>query len=299
MIYFQGGAGSTVAKGFSGLAKFGIRTAFSSGAGAVSGAIGGLTSELSKDNKTIGSVLLSTAKSAGIGAIVGTVGGAASGGASSAAHCIQSEVGKVATRLTVQGATAAVTDISIQCCQDKEFDWQQTLLNTVGQVAVASTAEATSAAAQRTSKYANKISMERIDDNASKDNLSADHVKEIKTHIETVNALDKTDFKSPNVLDRDRSNLHVLEERTKTPRVRQVSVDFGEVANRNGRLEGRVILEQTKDTYVYLDHTLNHDYKNAELTVKRNLPNPLQSMKIANIEGNISLSDILENDDDD
>lgn len=258
----------------------------------MTGAIGGLTKELSKEDTTAGSVLLSAAKSAGIGALVGTVSGAAAGGASSAAHCLQSEIGKVATRISVQGATAAATDVAIQCCQDKEFDWKQTVLNTVGQVAVASTAEATSAGIQRTSRYANKVSMGLIDAKVKENILSPDHIKEIKAHVKMVNAMDPQEFKSPNVLDRDRNNLHIL---ARNPRKDQVAVDFGEYTS--GRGEGRVILEKTKGNYVYLDHTIEHDYKNARISVKRDLPNPIQSFKTANIEGNKILHDILKEDE--
>lgn len=122
-----------LAEGTSALASFGIRAFAGTTAGLVSAAVQE-TSKLLKGERV---TKKSIGKSLALGAIVGTVGGASAQAAYQASSQVTQEVGRVvgaATRIGVQGATAAATDASLQYYQNKKVNLQQLGLHTMGQV---------------------------------------------------------------------------------------------------------------------------------------------------------------------
>ena len=100
----------------------------------------------------------SYAKAIGIGAVAGTVGGASTHIGSNLSKGVASEVGKAATRIGCQATTAAATDAGLLQLIDKgEIDTKQMLLNTAGQIAVATSAEISSSVSKRTDAYTQKV----------------------------------------------------------------------------------------------------------------------------------------------
>lgn len=111
----------------------------------------------------------SFAKAVGIGMIAGSVGGASTHAGSNLSKGIQSGVGKAVTRIGVQSATAAATDAGLQLADKGEIDPKQLLLNTAGQITVATTAEVSQNFSKNTNAYTKKVNSEMISDNLDKD----------------------------------------------------------------------------------------------------------------------------------
>lgn len=109
------------------------------------------------------------AKAVGIGLVAGTVGGASTHLGSNLSKGVASEVGKAATRVSVQAASAAATDASLQYYDKGEIDPRQLMLTTAGQITVATTAEISQNVSKRTDLYNKKINSELIIENAGKD----------------------------------------------------------------------------------------------------------------------------------
>ncbi|KAG5679862.1 hypothetical protein PVAND_009399 [Polypedilum vanderplanki] len=130
---------------------------------------------------TIGDTIKDVAVGATIGAITGPIGasgGALAKGASGAAKLLvlfleqleelhrkqqvqfqiqfSDEVTKAVTRVGVQATSAVATDASLQLIQTGTVDPTKLCLNATGQLIVASTAEVSASAAQRTESYANR-----------------------------------------------------------------------------------------------------------------------------------------------
>jgi signal recognition particle subunit SEC65 len=97
------------------------------------------------------------------------VGGASTHAASNLSKGVSSGIAKAATRITVQASTAAATDAGLQLAQNGEIDAKQLLLNTAGQITVATTAEVSQNLSQRADTYKKKINSEMIKDNIDKE----------------------------------------------------------------------------------------------------------------------------------
>lgn len=108
-------------------------------------------------------------KSVGIGMIAGSVGGASTHAGSNISKGIESGVGKAVTRIGVQSATAAATDAGLQLADKGEIDPRQLILNTAGQITVATTAEISQNFSKKTNAYTKKVNSEMIADNLDKD----------------------------------------------------------------------------------------------------------------------------------
>lgn len=167
-----GSGASAFAKGASGFVKLGVRAGAGAAAGmfitlskrfslirnvlihqgAVSGTIGETARYIRGEEVTPGSF----AKAVGIGAVAGTVGGASTHVGSNLSKGVASEVGKAATRVSVQAASAAATDASLQYYDKGEIDTKQLLLTTAGQITVATTAEVSQNVSKRTELYNKK-----------------------------------------------------------------------------------------------------------------------------------------------
>lgn len=232
-------------------------------------------------------------KSIGVGAIVGAVGGASAQAASSASTRFSSEATKAITRVGVQGASAAATDVGIQLYQTGEVDFKQTALNTTGQLAVATTAEMSSAAAQRTNAYANKVNNQLVDENVRKDNLSKEAAQEIKDRMKSLNTAEEV---KPGGKVGD-GNAHVLEDRANSKRAGQVAIDFGSKGESGSRGGGRIIAEKINGKQIYVDHTTEHDYKGCRDTMRGKLPNPIDGLKTVHVKGLIEYEESCDDDE--
>lgn len=273
-----GASGGTLFKGATGLARLGIRTLAGSSAGAVSGAIVETSRAINGEEVTGKSFM----KSIGMGALMGAVGGASAQAASSASSKVSNEVTKAITRVGVQGASAAATDAGIQYYQTGEVDLAQTALNTTGQLVVATTAEVSSAAAQRTNAYANKVNNQLVDENVKKDNLTPKEAQEIKDRMKALNNM-KGEVKPGGKV--GEGNAHVLEDRTNSKRGGQIAVDFGSKSEDGRRGGGRVITENIKGKQIYVDHTTEHDYKGCRETIRGQIQNPIDGLKTVKVGG--------------
>lgn len=113
--------------------------------------------------------------------------------ASSASKTVSSEVAKAITRVGVQASSGAATDVGLQLYENGEIDTKRVILNTIGQITVASTAEITQSAAKRTDTYAKKANNQLINDNFEKDQDKMSNKDETKINLikteETVNSL--------------------------------------------------------------------------------------------------------------
>lgn len=178
-----GAGGSAMAKGASGLAKFGIRM----GAGAVAGGVSGTVSETAKAIRGEEVSVGSFAKSIVIGAAAGTVGGASTHLASNVSKSVSSEVGKAVTRVSVQATSAAATDAGLQLIDKGEIDPKQLVLNTVGQITVATTGEVSQGMAKRTDAYNQKVNRELIQDDVEKKNVPKEMKSTLEDSLKTVN----------------------------------------------------------------------------------------------------------------
>lgn len=140
--------------------------------GAVSGAIGETARCLRGEKFTWASFRnefswTSFGKATGIGAIAGTIGGASTHLGSNVSSKVSSEVGKAVTRISVQATTAAATDAGLQLIDKgdiREIDTKQLLLNTIGQITVATTSEVSQNFSKRTETYSNKVNSEMINE---------------------------------------------------------------------------------------------------------------------------------------
>lgn len=108
-------------------------------------------------------------KAVGIGMIAGSVGGASTHAGSNISKGVESGIGKAVTRIGVQATTAAVTDAGLQLADKGEIDAKQLILNTAGQITVATTAEVTHGLSRSTNAYTEKVNSEMIADNIDKD----------------------------------------------------------------------------------------------------------------------------------
>lgn len=247
----------------------------------MSGAVGETARYIKGEEVTLGSV----AKSVGMGAVVGTVGGASSQFASSVSSGVSNEVGQAVTRVAVQGTSAAATDAGLQLIQTGTINTEQLMLNTIGQATVAGAAEVSSSMAQRTDAYNNRINNEKI----SNSNLSPEEAQKVKNMIKDANSgkLDGTKKVGEN-------NLHVLER----DRAGQVAGDIGPGGENGRRGAGRVIMENHKGKYVYVDHTMDHDYKGCKANVT--VSNPLDAtLRSDQINANILLNNETDDNLDD
>lgn len=245
-----GSAGSAIGKSASAATRLVIRAAAGSSAGAVSGAVSETVRAIKGEEVTSESYI----KSMLIGAAVGGVGGASTHAASSISNKVSSEVGQVATRLAVQGTAAAATDAGLQLAVNGKIDAQQLIINTTGQLAVATTAEVSSSMVARSSGFNKTINDEKI----KSSNLSNDQAKEVRAIIDEANKLDSSKLTGQNKV--GKYNIHALER----DRVGQIAGDIGGHTADGGRGAGRVILDKINEKYVISDHTLTHDYKNCK-----------------------------------
>lgn len=229
--------------------------------------------------------LSSMAKSIVMGAVVGTVGGASSQVASSVSSEISNEIGQAVTRVAVQGTSAAATDAGLQLIQTGTINTEQLMLNAIGQATVAGAAEVSSSMAQRTDAYNNRINNEKINNS----NLPPEEAQKVKNIIKDANSgkLDGTKKVGEN-------NLHVLER----DRVGQVAGDIGPGGENGRRGAGRVIIENHKGKYVYVDHTMDHDYKGCKANVT--VSNPLDAtLRADQINANLLLNNETDDNLDD
>lgn len=218
-----------------------------------------------------------------MGAVVGAVGGASVQAASSASSRVTSEVTKAATRVGVQGVSAAATDAGIQLYQTGTVDLKQTALNTAGQLVVATTAEASSARAQRTSTYAEKVNNQLIDENMAKDNLTKEQAQEMKDKFKAINE-GKIKIKPGS-----KEGAHILDDRSNSKRGGQVAIDIGSKGEDGKRGAGRAIGTKVNGKTFYVDHTTDHDYKGCKETIKLN--NPIEGLKVVNVVESLELFD--------
>lgn len=135
----------------------------------------------------------SFAKAIGIGAAAGTVGGASTHLGSNLSKGVSNEVGKAVTRVGVQATTAAATDATLQLIDKGEIDPKQLILNTAGQITVATTAEISQNVSKSTQGYASKVNSEVIEESVNKiDDPNIDK-NELKSQLKTagieINAL--------------------------------------------------------------------------------------------------------------
>lgn len=230
-----------------------------------------------------------------MGLVVGAVGGASVQAASSASSQVSSEVSKAVTRVTVQGASAAATDAGIQFYQTGKIDYKQTALMTAGQLVVAGTAEASSAKAQRTSAYAEKVNDQLIEENVAKDKITKGDAQEIKDKFKKINSM-KEDIK-PGIKNSDAGNAHVLEDRANSKRGGQIALDFGSKGEEGNRGAGRVIGEKINGKIIYVDHTADHDYKGCRETIKGQLKNPIEGLKVVKIDSVLEFNEEAEDDE--
>lgn len=251
-------------------------------AGVVSGAVIETSRAVSGEEVTVDSVV----KSMALGAVVGAVGGASAKAANNLTKDVLSQTTKAVTRVGVQGASAAATDVGLQLYQTGEVDLKQTALHTTGQLVVSTTAEVSSLKAQKTTAYANKVNNQLIDENMAKDNLTNQEKQELKNQLRSLNSMD-------DVKPGGQSNAHVLEDRPNSKRAGQIAVDFGSKSEDGSRGGGRVITEKINGKQIYVDHTTEHDYKGCRGSIRGQMPNPIEGLKTFNIEG------IIENCDDD
>lgn len=141
------------------------------------GAVSGTVSEGAKLVKGEDVSVESFVKSVGIGIIAGSVGGASTHAGSNISKGIESGVGKAVTRIGVQSATAAATDAGLQLADKGEIDPKQLLLNTAGQITVATTAEVSQNYSKKTNAYTKKVNSEMIADNLDKDGNKVSQAK--------------------------------------------------------------------------------------------------------------------------
>lgn len=133
------------------------------------GAVSGTVSEGARLIKGEEVSAESFVKAVGIGMIAGSVGGASTHAGSNISKGVESGIGKAVTRIGVQATTAAVTDAGLQLADKGEIDPKQLILNTAGQITVATTAEVTHGLSKNTNAYTQKVNSEMIADNLDKD----------------------------------------------------------------------------------------------------------------------------------
>lgn len=78
---------------------------------------------------------------------------------------VTNQIGKAATRISVQASTGAATNATLQFIDKREIDPKQLLLNTVGQIAVASTAEVSQDVSHRVDTHTRKTSSKILTEN--------------------------------------------------------------------------------------------------------------------------------------
>lgn len=250
---------------------FGVRAASGSAAGAVSGVVTE-TARIAQGEKV---TLNSFTKAVAIGATVGAVGGTSAHFASSASSKVSNEVAKAVTRVGTQSVSAAATDVGLQLYQTGTVDLKQTAMNTTAQFVVGATAEASSAAAQRTNAYTSKINDQFIEEDGKRRNMTPEQIKETKESMRNLN-------KSGDVENGKKTgdnNAHKLDDRANSKRGGQVAMDVGPKGEDGGRGAGRVIAEKVKGKWVYVDQTDNHDYKSCRETVKGRIQNPTDGIR--------------------
>lgn len=246
--------GSQVTESTSTLVKFGIRSLVGSSAGAASGAVVEGSRYLNGDQVSLSSLKNSVTT----GATAGFVGAGLSHFASSASNQISSGLSKAAVRIGVQTAATAATDAGIQLAQNGTVDTQQLIINTTGQVVVSTAAEAGSSMAQRTTAYNNKINNKLIDSK----NPTAEERAQIKSVLDEANSL------KSNSINRKRVGEHKIHALDRNRRG-QIAGDIKIGGDDVGRGKGRVISEKQNGKYVYVDHTLDHDYKSCKSTASQ------------------------------
>lgn len=206
-------------------------------------------------------------KSVGQGAIVGTVAGVS-------AHVASGATGVV--RVLTQGATSAATDAGIQYHEKGEVDLKQTAVLAVGQITIATTMEAASNIAQKTTTYANKLSNEMIDKDVKSGKLTKAEGMKLKEIMKDINENVPSDLKSQKRIGEHRA--HKLYDRSNGKRGDQIAF------NPDGKnMPARGIAEKFNDKYVYLDKTADHNYKECRDTMKGKYPNPDESLKATKV----------------
>lgn len=230
-------------------------------------------------------------------------------------------VAKSVTRVGVQAATAAATDAGLQLCEKGEIDTKQLMLNTVGQVAMASTAEVTQSTIKRTEVYSKTMNEGLVKDNMSKDQdkmtdisktkqelIAAEKVvnslpsKDVQDQIRTVDKVNTIQEKIADLkLQKQNSNIQQRTEINKEIKVlkqqayESMPTRLGENkvhflhGDRTGQVaveikEGpfgtsRVVLEKLGDKYVYVDHTLDHNYEGCRKGVRNFTNDPFRALR--------------------
>ncbi|KAG5668785.1 hypothetical protein PVAND_016711 [Polypedilum vanderplanki] len=274
-----GAGANALAKGASGIARIGIRALAGSSAGAVSGAICEGAKYMNGEKVTSKSFI----KSVSVGAVVGTVGGFTAQVASSASNKVSGEVTKAATRVAVQGTSAAATDATIQIAQTGKIDTKQLLLNTTGQLTVATTAEVSASLSQRTTAYNNRMNEELM----QKNNVTPEDARKFNKIIEKANAVNKEKLETGKKI--GSNNLHIL----KGDRAGQIAGDYGPKSETGGRGAGRLILEEHRGNKYYVDHTAEHKYQDCQYSIKSNrLHNPLDgNLRADQVRANLTFVD--------
>lgn len=297
----------------------------------------------------------SFAKAIGIGAAAGTIGGASTHLGSNLSKGVSNEIGKAVTRVSVQATTAAATDAGLQLIDKGEIDPKQLILNTAGQITVATTAEISQNISRRTETYASKVNSEVIEESLKKTNDPNIDKKELETQLKArakeLNALppsvkdeqlknaneyskvqsniqEQTMHKenllkiheNPNLTGQEKAqqrqqycrenklpqtkpvkhinrninklnqqagelrpvkigdnNAHFLHD----DRIGQVALDLnlGDVETGEHRNGERAVFEKHGDTFVYADHTLEHDYDNCRKGVVDLINDPFDALR--------------------
>ncbi|KAG5669320.1 hypothetical protein PVAND_017208 [Polypedilum vanderplanki] len=239
--------GNAIANCTSGLAKFSVKTLTSS----ASGAVGSIVSKGSRliNGEVAKAELIESPKH---GAFVGSLGGITGEFANGISSKISSNFGSVITKLGITGVSTAAIDTGIQFAEKGEVDVDQVVASTASQLVVATTAEASAAAAKRTIAYNNKINEQQM----KKNNVDPELKKEIKEIIKLANSEEKAIAKGRYVTDK---NIHKLYR----DREGQFAADgVGSIAENGKRGGFRIIMEKVANKFVYVGHSENHDYKN-------------------------------------
>lgn len=297
----------------------------------------------------------SFAKAIGIGAAAGTVGGASTHLGSNLSKGVSNEIGKAVTRVGVQATTAAATDATLQIIDKGEIDPKQLILNTAGQITVATTAEISQNVSRRTETYAIKVNSEVIEESLKKTNDPNIDKKELEAQLKSrakelnslpssvkdkqlqnVNEYSKVQstiqeqtmhkenllkiHENPNLSGQEKAqqrqeycrenklpqtkpikainrNINKLNQKASDlrpvkigdnnahflsgDRVGQVAADLnlGDVETGEHRNGERAVFEKHGDTYVYADHTLDHDYESCRKGVENLINDPFDALR--------------------